>query len=148
MLRPVTGIDWIIVGFTLLMAVWGYAQGLVVGLLSLVGFLGGGFLGSRLAPLLLSGGAHSPYSPLFALLGAFALGGILASILEIVGFRIRRYLRGPLGAADGIGGGGGGARARAAALRVPGGGGAAPPPGGRTPPRDPPPPAPPPPPHP
>src|SRR5205807_6319282 len=55
-------------------------------------------------PLLLSGGAHSPYSPLFALLGAFALGGILASILEIVGFRLRRYLRGPLGAADGVGG--------------------------------------------
>jgi uncharacterized membrane protein required for colicin V production len=104
MLRALTGIDWIIVGFTLLMAVWGYAQGLVVGLLSLIGFLGGGFLGSRLAPLLLHGGAHSPYSPLFALLGAFALGGILASILEIVGFRLRRYLRGPLGAADGIGG--------------------------------------------
>ncbi|MBV9213546.1 MAG: MarP family serine protease [Actinobacteria bacterium] len=99
-----TGIDWIIVGFTLLMAVWGYAQGLVVGVLSLVGFVGGGFLGSRLAPLLLHGGAHSPFSPLFALLGAFALGGILASILEIVGFRLRRYLRGPLGAADGFGG--------------------------------------------
>ena len=99
-----TGIDWIIVGFTLLMAVWGYAQGLVVGVLSLVGFIAGGFIGSRLAPLLLHGGAHSPYAPLFALLGAFALGGILASALEIVGFRIRRYLRGPLGAADGIGG--------------------------------------------
>ena len=99
-----TGVDWIIVGFTLLMAVWGYAQGLVVGFLSLAGFIGGGFLGSRLAPLLLHGGAHSPYAPLFALLGAFALGGILASVLEIVGFRVRRYLRGPLGAADGFGG--------------------------------------------
>ena len=99
-----TGVDWIIVGFTLIMAVWGYAQGLVVGMLSLVGFIGGGFLGSRLAPLLLHGGASSPYSPLFALIGAFALGGILASVLEIVGFRIRRYLRGPLGAADGVGG--------------------------------------------
>ncbi len=99
-----TGIDWIIVGFTLLMAVWGYAQGLVVGFLSLAGFIGGGFLGSRLAPLLLHGGARSPYAPLFALLGAFALGGILASVLEIVGFRVRRYLRGPLGAADGVGG--------------------------------------------
>ena len=99
-----TGVDWIIVGFTLIMAVWGYAQGLVVGMLSLVGFIGGGFLGSRLAPLLLHEGASSPYSPLFVLIGAFALGGILASVLEIVGFRIRRYLRGPLGAADGVGG--------------------------------------------
>jgi len=104
MLRPVTAIDWIIVGFTLLMALWGYAQGLVVGALSLIGFVGGGFLGSRRAPLLLSGGADSPYAPVFALTGAFFLGGLLASALEIVGFRLRRFLRGPLGAVDGVGG--------------------------------------------
>src|SRR2546428_5017869 len=73
-------------------------------MLALVGFIGGGSLVPRLAPLLLHGAPGSPYSPLFALIGAFALGGILASVLEIVGFRIRRYLRGPLGAADGVGG--------------------------------------------
>ena len=33
-----TAIDWIIVVFTLVMAVWGYAQGLIVGALSLAGF--------------------------------------------------------------------------------------------------------------
>ena len=59
-----TAVDWIIVAFTLLMAVWGYAQGLVVGALSLGGFVAGAFLGSRLAPLLLSGGSQSPYTPL------------------------------------------------------------------------------------
>jgi uncharacterized membrane protein required for colicin V production len=48
-----TAIDWIIVGVTLLFAVWGYAQGLIVGALSLAGFLGGAFLGSRLGPLVL-----------------------------------------------------------------------------------------------
>src|SRR2546421_12126062 len=106
MLRPVTAVDWIIVGFTLLMALWGYGQGLVVGALSLIGFVGGGFLGSRLAPLLLSGGADSPYAPVFALTGAFFLGGLLASALEIVGFRLRRFLRGPPRAGDGGGGGG------------------------------------------
>lgn len=99
-----TAIDWIIVAFTLLMAVWGYAQGLVVGALSLAGFLGGGFLGSRLGPLLLSDGAHSPYAPVFGLAGAFILGGFLASTLEIVGLRLRGYLRGPLGLVDGAGG--------------------------------------------
>ena len=99
-----TLVDWIIVAFTLLMAVWGYAQGLVVGALSLVGFIGGGFLGSRLAPVLLSGGNQSPYAPVIALAGAFVIGGLLASTLEVVGVRVRRYLRGPLGVADGIGG--------------------------------------------
>jgi Trypsin-like peptidase domain/Colicin V production protein len=97
-----TAIDWIIVAFTLLMGVWGYAQGLVVGALSLVGFLGGGFVGSRLGPLLLHGGASSPYAP--ALAGAFLIGGLLASTLEVVGLHLRRFLRGPLGLLDGVGG--------------------------------------------
>ena len=99
-----TVIDWIIVVFTLLMSIWGYAQGLVVGALSLVGFLGGGFIGSRVGPLLLSDGAHSPYAPVFALAGAFVVGGFLASTLEIVGLHLRRKLRGGLGIVDGAGG--------------------------------------------
>src|SRR2546423_12794430 len=86
------------------MAGWGYAQGLVVGALSLAGFVGGGFVGSRLGPLLLHGGAHSPYAPVFGLVGAFILGGLLASTLEVVGLHLRRFLRGPLGVADGVGG--------------------------------------------
>src|SRR3954463_4849854 len=86
------------------MAIWGYAQGLVVGALSLIGFVVGGFVGSRVGPLLLSNGAHSPYAPVFALAGAFVIGGFLASTLEIVGLRLRNYLRGPLGVVDGAGG--------------------------------------------
>ena len=92
-----TVLDWIIVVFTLLMAVWGYAQGLVVGALSLAGFIGGGFLGSRLGPLLLEDGSRSPYAPVFGLVGAFLIGGIVASVLETVGFQLRRRLRGGLG---------------------------------------------------
>src|SRR3954469_7857952 len=99
-----TLVDWIIVAFTLLMALWGYSQGLIVGALSLVGFLGGAFLGSRLGPLLVHDGAHSPYAPLFALIGAFLIGGILASGLEVLGFQIRRRLPARLGVLDGIGG--------------------------------------------
>ena len=87
-----TALDWIIVFFTVLMALWGYAQGLIVGALSLVGFAVGAFVGSRLAPLLLAQGDQSPYAPLFALVGALMLGGILASGLEVLGFRLRGRL--------------------------------------------------------
>jgi len=100
----VTPLDWIIVGFTALMAIWGFAQGLIVGALSLVGFAGGAVLGARLGPALLSEGSHSPYAPLFALVCAVLLGGIFASGLEILGFGLRRRLGESLGVLDGAGG--------------------------------------------
>jgi hypothetical protein len=103
-LRRVTALDWIIVVFTVLMALWGYAQGLIVGALSLVGFAAGAFIGSRLGPLLLTEGAESPYAPLFALVGALMLGGVLASGLELVGFRLRHGLPDGFGVLDGLGG--------------------------------------------
>ena len=99
-----TGLDWIIVAFTLLMGLWGYSQGLIVGALSLVGFIAGGYLGSRLGPLVLSGGSHSTYAAVFALAGAFFVGGLLASGLEVLGFRVRRRLGPTLGVLDGVGG--------------------------------------------
>lgn len=100
-----TGLDWIIVAFTVLMALWGYAQGLIVGALSLAGFVAGVFLGSRLGPLLLAEGAESPYAPLVALVGALMVGGILASGFELLGFHLRHRLGDRLGVLDGIGGG-------------------------------------------
>ena len=99
-----TALDWIIVAFTVLMALWGYSQGLIVGALSLAGFLGGAFLGARIGPLVLEEGASSPYAPLFALGGAFLLGGLLASGLEALGFTVRRRLGPTLGLLDGVGG--------------------------------------------
>jgi S1-C subfamily serine protease len=100
----VTALDWIIVAFTLLMAVWGYMQGLVVGAMSLGGFIAGALIGSRLGPLLLSGGSRSPYAPLFTLVGAVVIGGILASVLEALGFQLRRRMGKVLGQLDGIAG--------------------------------------------
>jgi S1-C subfamily serine protease len=100
----VTALDWIIVAFTLLMAVWGYMQGLVVGAMSLGGFITGAFVGSRLAPLLLSGGSHSPYAPLITLVGAVVVGGVLASLLEALGFHFRRRMGPRLGQLDGAAG--------------------------------------------
>src|ERR1700712_2244059 len=99
-----TVLDWIIVAFTVLMAMWGYSQGLLVGALSLAGFVGGAFLGSRIGPLVLHDGAHSPSAPLFALTGAFLIGGLLATGLEMLGFQLRRRLGPTLGLLDGLGG--------------------------------------------
>jgi trypsin-like peptidase/colicin V production protein len=101
----VTPLDWIIVAFTALMAFWGYAQGLIVGALSLAGFAGGALVGSRLGPLLLAEGSSSPYAPLAALIGALAFGAVLAAGLELLGFRLRHRLGSRrLGVLDGVGG--------------------------------------------
>jgi S1-C subfamily serine protease len=100
-----TVLDWIIVAFVLLLAVWGYLQGLVVSALSLGGFAAGAFAGSRLAPLLLQQGASSPYAPLFSLVTALMVGGLAAVVFEAMGESIRRRMLFPLaGTADGIGG--------------------------------------------
>lgn len=99
-----TAIDWIIVVFALLMGVWGYTQGLIVGALSFGGFAAGGFLGSRLGPELLQDGSSSPYAPLLALAGALLIGGVFAVGLELVGIGLRKRLGDTLGLFDGVGG--------------------------------------------
>ena len=98
-----TGVDWIIVAFVTLLALFGYSQGFVVGALSLAGFALGAFLGSRLGPELLSEGSHSPYAPVFALGGAVLMGGLFALGLETVGRAVRGALPIPgLGVLDGV----------------------------------------------
>ena len=100
-----TTIDWLIIGFTILLAVWGYAQGLIVGALSLGGFAAGALLGARLAPLLLEDGSKSPYASLFGLIGGLVLGSVVALVLETVGSNIRRRLAlTPLAGVDGVAG--------------------------------------------
>ena len=92
-----------IVAFTALLAFYGYLQGFIVGVMSLLGFALGAFLGTRLGPLLLPSGSHSQYAPLFGLLGALLAGGVLASGFEGVGMRARSALRLPgLQAIDGL----------------------------------------------
>jgi S1-C subfamily serine protease len=98
----VTGLDWLIVAFAAVLAIFGFRQGFIVGALSFAGFLAGAFLGTRLAPLVLPQGSASPYAPLFGLVGAVLGGAILASGLEGLGFRLRRTLILPgLGLLDG-----------------------------------------------
>jgi S1-C subfamily serine protease len=102
----VTVLDWAIVAFTLALALWGYRQGLIVGVLTLFGFGAGALAGSRLGPLLLSEGAESPYAPLFAALGALLIGALVAVTLESLALGLRtRLIRGrTLHLADGAGG--------------------------------------------
>jgi S1-C subfamily serine protease len=99
----VTGLDWIIVAFAALLALFGFRRGFIVGALSFAGFAGGAFLGTRIGPLVLPHGSSSPYAPAFGLLGALLAGAILASRLEGVGWRVRRALAIPgLGMIDGV----------------------------------------------
>ncbi len=99
-----TGLDWIIVALVLLLALFGWAQGFLAGALALVGLAVGAFLGTRIGPLVLAEGSRSPYAPLFGLLGALLVGGLLAGVLEAFGGRLRRALgRIPgISAADGL----------------------------------------------
>ena len=97
-----TGLDWLIVAFALLMGFWGYQQGLIVGVLSLGGFAIGAFLGSRIGPALLPEGSHSPYAPATALAGALLIGGIVAVSLEGIALGLRRRLLGPRGRRRGV----------------------------------------------
>ena len=98
-----TAIDWMIVAFTIVMAGYGYLQGFIVGVLSLIGFGLGALIGTRLGPVLLPSGSHSQYAPLFGLVGALLAGGVLASGLEGVGLAARRVIRIPgLRTVDGV----------------------------------------------
>ncbi len=101
-----TVLDWSIVAFTIALALWGYRQGLIVGVLTLAGFGGGALAGSRLGPLLLNQGSESPYAPLFAALGALLAGALVAVTLESVALGLRsRLIRGrALRRADGAAG--------------------------------------------
>jgi S1-C subfamily serine protease len=98
----VTGLDWLIVVFAFLLALFGFRRGFIVAALSFGGFAIGSFIGTRLGPLLLSGGSASRYAPAFGLIGALLAGAILATGFEGIGLRLRRTLVLPgLGLLDG-----------------------------------------------
>jgi S1-C subfamily serine protease len=102
----VTVLDWIIVALTLATAAAGFYQGFVVGAATLAGFAGGLLVGARIGQALVSAGSHSPYAPLFGLIGALLGGVLFGSILEAVGHGVRRRMTTvpSLGVADGLAG--------------------------------------------
>jgi S1-C subfamily serine protease len=85
----VTGLDWVILGLLLLLALFGWAQGFVAGLLAFLGFAVGAWVGARVGPLVLSDGSSSPYAPVFGLMGGLLVGAILAMGFEGFGARLR-----------------------------------------------------------
>jgi S1-C subfamily serine protease len=89
----VTGVDWIIVGLVLLLALFGWAQGFISGVLALTGLALGAWIGTRIGPLILPDGEQSPYAPAFGLLGALVVGAALAGLFEAFGGRIRSVIR-------------------------------------------------------
>ncbi|HEX6390736.1 MAG TPA: MarP family serine protease [Solirubrobacteraceae bacterium] len=84
-----TAIDVGIIVLCVLLAAVGWRQGFLVGVLSLAGFAAGALLGSRLGTAIVSGGSHSPYAPLFGLIGAVFVGGLLAIAFEGFGYALR-----------------------------------------------------------
>jgi len=86
-------LDLVLIGAVVLFAVSGYRQGFVVGVLSFVGFLGGGVLGAMIAPTLLrsgplSGLSHTPVAIGLVFFTA-SFGQVLASI---AGGWVRKHL--------------------------------------------------------
>jgi hypothetical protein len=101
----VTTIDWLIAAFAVVMALVGYRQGFIVGALSLVGFVLGAVIGTRVGTQLIGDGSHSPYAPMFGLVGALVGGMIISSGLEGLGFHLRKRLTLPgFAALDGLAG--------------------------------------------
>ena len=94
-----TGLDWIVLGIVILLALFGWAQGFVSGALALVGFAIGAWVGTRVGPLVLPEGADSGWAPAFGLIGALVAGAVLAMGFEGVGARLRARVRTPAAAA-------------------------------------------------
>ena len=94
-----TGLDWIVLGIVILLALFGWAQGFVAGALALVGFVIGAWVGTRVGPLVLPDGADSGWAPAFGLMGALVAGAVLAMGFEGIGARLRARVRTPAAAA-------------------------------------------------
>jgi S1-C subfamily serine protease len=98
-----TAIDIIIIVFAAFFALVGFSRGFLIGALSLVGFAGGAYLGTRFGPHLLKEGNASPFAPLFGLLGALVGGVILSAGVEGIAGAMRSGIRSPVfGVFDGL----------------------------------------------
>ncbi|MBI4898077.1 MAG: MarP family serine protease [Actinobacteria bacterium] len=84
-----TLLDLLILIFVVALAVRGFRHGAVIGVSSLLGFLGGVWIGTRLAGKLLTEGNQSPYAPLLALSAALVVGMIIGELALSLGFKVR-----------------------------------------------------------
>jgi S1-C subfamily serine protease len=91
----VTAIDIAIIVLAAFFGFVGFARGFLIGALSLVGFAGGAYIGTRFGPHLLHDGNSSPFAPLFGLIGALVGGVILSAGAESIAGRLRSGIRSP-----------------------------------------------------
>jgi S1-C subfamily serine protease len=86
-------LDLILLGAIVLFAVSGYRQGFVVGVLSFVGFLGGGVLGATIAPTLLRTGPLSHLSRTPVAIGlVFLMASVGQVVASVAGTWVRKHL--------------------------------------------------------
>jgi S1-C subfamily serine protease len=86
-------LDLLLLAAVVLFAISGYRQGFVVGVLSFVGFLGGGVLGATIAPTLLRTGPLSGLSRTPVAIGIVFLLASLGQVLaSVVGAWVRKHL--------------------------------------------------------
>jgi S1-C subfamily serine protease len=101
----VSALDLVLLLVVGVLAVGGFRRGLVVGVLSLVGLVVGGYAGIKLAPELL-GGTDGRYTPLVAFGGAVVAAALGQSLALVAGRSLRTLLTiGPLAVLDRLGGG-------------------------------------------
>jgi uncharacterized membrane protein required for colicin V production len=101
----VSGLDFILLALVALLSLSGFRRGLVVGVFSLAGLVGGAYAGIRIAPELL-GGSDGRYTPLVAFGGAVVASALGQSLAVLAGRSLRSVVRiGPLAAVDSLGGG-------------------------------------------
>ena len=100
-----TTVDWVALGFVAFTALLGLRKGMIASALSLAGLVVGAFVGARLAPHLLNGGAESPWTPLAGLAGAAFGAFLFESLGALAGRTVRAALPlPPLRALDNAGG--------------------------------------------
>jgi S1-C subfamily serine protease len=85
----VTIIDVVLAALLVLAAVLGYRQGLIVGLLGVVGFLVGGALGMVLAPLVVETWENALFQALATILAVLLCAGVGQALLAAIGAGVR-----------------------------------------------------------
>ena len=97
--------DWIAVLLVLMFAARGFGRGFLVGAFSLVGVIGGAYLGSRVALSLLEGGTLVTYGPLVVLAAVLLCALLGEAIARSAGAWLQSViLRTPLETLDRLGG--------------------------------------------
>lgn len=85
--------DWTALAVVLFSAFGGWRRGLILSGLSLAGLVAGAYLGSRVAPHLLNGGALSRWTPVASLVGAIAGAALLQTLASVAASVVRGGLR-------------------------------------------------------